>query len=177
MCGENQMKNRPIPCERGPTPKTRLLAVALIFSCLPVLAQDRLDVPRKKSVVAKVLLAPLREVRSTLVDMVTFRDKTFAVAGCILRRRLRCRYDQYALRVPALSSPHRGWWSSTARAPSAKFQSRGRCHDGQRRRRARLKRNARDPERWAWPAGLAVFGTMHVREAYLNSCRPFDCSK
>src|SRR4029077_18413049 len=75
------MKNRPMPCVRGPALKLRFLALALFFSCLPVLAQDLPSVPRKKSMVVKVLLAPLRVVGSTLVDMVTFRDKTFAVAA------------------------------------------------------------------------------------------------
>jgi hypothetical protein len=172
------MKNRPIPCERGPTLKTRFLAVALIFSCLPVLAQDRLDVPRKKSVVAKVLLAPLREVRSTLVDMVTFRDKTFAVAawsyvGAYAADMISTHYAFQ--RCPACIEGG-GLFNGSRSVGKISFAWGGVTMANVVAAHA-WKRSARDPERWAWPAGLAVFGTMHAREAYLNSCRPFDCSK
>jgi hypothetical protein len=172
------MKIRPMPCERGPTLKTRFLALALIFSCLPVFAQDRPEVPRKKSMVAKVLLAPLREARSTFVDMVTFRDKTFAVTawlyvGAYAADMINTRS---ALQRCAACVENGGLLNGSRSAGKVSLVWGGittanlvAAHE--------WKRKARDPERWAWPAGLAVFGSIHAREAYLNSCRPLDCSK
>jgi hypothetical protein len=172
------MKNRPRPCVRAPALQRRFLALALIFSCLPLLAQDRPRVPRKKSIMVKALLAPLREVRSTFVDMVTFRDKAFAVAAwayvgayaadmistrTALQRCSDC-FENGALFHGSRSAIHisLAWGGFTATNLLAAHA---------------WKRGAPGPERWAWPAGLAVFGSIHVRAAYLNSCRPFACSK
>jgi hypothetical protein len=70
-----------------------------------------------------------------VVDMVTFRDKTFAVAAWLY--------------VAAYAAD----MNSTRTALQ-------RCSDCFER-----------------PVELAAFGSIHVRAAYLNSCRPFACSK
>jgi hypothetical protein len=171
------MKNRR-PYVRGPALKTRFLALALIFSCLPVLAQDRPRVPRRKSLVVKVLLAPLREARATFVDMVTFRDKTFAVAAwayvgayaadmistrTALQGYLDC-FENGVLFHGSRSAMHISLaWGGFTTANLLTAHA--------------WKREAPGLERWAWPAGLALFGSIHVRAAYLNSCRPFACSQ
>jgi hypothetical protein len=128
--------------------------------------------------VAKVLLAPLREVGSTFVDMVTFRDKTFAVAAwsyvgaytadmistrTSFQRCTNC-FESGALFHGTRSAVHISLaWGSVTTANLLAAHA--------------WKREARDPERWAWPAGLAVFSSIHARAAYLNSCLPLDCSK
>jgi hypothetical protein len=172
------MKIRPIPCERGPTLKTRFLALALLFSCLPVFAQDRPEVPRKKSTVAKVLLAPLREARSTLVDMVTFRDKTFAVAAWLY-------VGAYAADMISTHSAFQhcpacvenGGLLNGSRSAGKVSLVWGGITTANLVAAHEWKRKARDPERWAWPAELVAFGSIHAHAAYLNSCLPLICSK
>ena len=124
-----------------------------------------------------MLRAPLRQVRATFVDMVTFRDKTFAVAAWsyVSAYAADMISTHYAFQRWAACIEGDGLFNGSRSAGKISFAWGGVTMANVVAAHA-WKRNARDPERWAWPAGLAVFGSM-PREAYLNSCRPFDCSK
>jgi len=148
----------------------KLLRLSLLFLLvsLPVFGQSFVPT-HHESTIKKVLLAPFKEVGRTAVDMVTFRDKPFAIAAwAYVGAYTADMVSTHTAFSRCLGCVEGGLFARNSRSSGQVTAAWGGVAIANLTVAHLWKREAPTSIKWAWPAGLAFLGTEHALFAYHN---------